>query len=109
MRTFLEAQTKKRKHAIDQSLCMTFDDFHQSTGESFDCVSQEGERLDLCAHEVNKKFFVEVLKRPKLSTRLQSDCVEDCRQESHNRLMNILLVKLVHEDEDDRQLLKDFK
>lgn len=88
---------------------MAFDDLHEPAGERFDCVRQERERLDLRAHEINKKFFVEIFHDAEFPARLERDGVENRRQERDDVLVDVLFVQLVHQDEDDRQFLQHFE
>ena len=74
-----------------------------------DDVGQEGERLDLRAHEIDEDLLVEVLVGELSLRRLERDRVHDQRDKLGNLLMNELLVKLVHQHHDNRELLKDLK
>ena len=71
-----------------------------------DDVGEEGERFNLSAHKIDKDLLVEILVLPLRHRRLQRDRVHDQRNELRHLLVDKLLVQLVHQDDDDGQLLQ---
>ena len=74
-----------------------------------DDVGEEGQGLYLCAHEVNEDFLVKAGRCTMLRTWLKGYCRHDQRNEIRDILMDVLLVDLVHENDDYRKLLQDFQ
>lgn len=72
-----------------------------------DDVCEEGQSFNLSSHEVDKDLLVEVLVLPLLRRRLKGDGVHDQGNELGHFLVHVLLVQLVHQHDDDGELLKN--
>lgn len=71
-------------------------------------VRKKRQRLDLSAHEVDENFPVESGRIAMNLRRLKSDCGHDEWNKVGYLLVNELLVNLIHEDNNDGQLLENF-
>ena len=67
-------------------------------------ISEKGQRLDLCGDEVNKHLLVKGGVGALGYGGLQHDGVHDEGDELSHLVVDVLLVQLVHQHHDDRQL-----
>jgi hypothetical protein len=70
-------------------------------------VSEKRERFYLSAHEIDENLLVEIFVLALLRSRLKGDGVHDQRNKFGNLLVNVLLVKLIHQHHNDGQFLKN--